>query len=335
MKLTIGKAGPLQDVEADFSRPLMLLTGHNNTGKTLLSNLLNAGMKGRLRQLPDDFEQVNFSSPACAHSVLLPTERSAVATFLAEFRFLAEMAATEGTAAGMARLHRMQMRQRYPASIYTLIENMLGWTDRLENNEKPNQAGGELANWLEEHVWQGKLYAASGSLSFKSTTVTNTATPASGFPLSQSPAMVKALAALALCLRYGPKAPCLFLIDEPEASLHPTAQRQLARLLARMVNAGYRLLVNTHSDYLVRELNNLIMLSSALPEAAELRKKFGYAAEELLQPEQVGALHFTVAEHHTEVAQHNADATGLEIPAIDKEVHQLNDSSHQIYLSLF
>ena len=53
----------------------------------------------------------------------------------------------------------------------------------------------------------------------------------------------------------------MLIVDEPEAHLHPVNQVAVARLLARCVNAGLRVLITTHSDYIIKELNNLIMLS--------------------------------------------------------------------------
>ena len=35
----------------------------------------------------------------------------------------------------------------------------------------------------------------------------------------------------------------------------------MAGLLARLVNSGVKVLVTTHSDYLIRELNNRVMLN--------------------------------------------------------------------------
>jgi ABC-type multidrug transport system ATPase subunit len=48
-------------------------------------------------------------------------------------------------------------------------------------------------------------------------------------------------------------------MDEPEMSLHPANQRLLTRLLARLVNAGVKVFLTTHSDYILREFNTLIV----------------------------------------------------------------------------
>ena len=65
----------------------------------------------------------------------------------------------------------------------------------------------------------------------------------------------------------------LLIIDEPELNLHPDNQRKMASLLARLVNAGVKVLITTHSDYIIRELNNRIMLSNDVENKEEIMKK--------------------------------------------------------------
>ncbi|EAJ0334897.1 hypothetical protein BHR28_01115, partial [Campylobacter lari] len=47
----------------------------------------------------------------------------------------------------------------------------------------------------------------------------------------------------------------ILMIDEPELNLHPKNQILLARLLVLLTNAGIKIFITTHSDYIVRELN--------------------------------------------------------------------------------
>lgn len=49
--------------------------------------------------------------------------------------------------------------------------------------------------------------------------------------------------------------------DEVENSLHPLLQREMARWLIRMVNAGMHVIVSSHSDTMASRLNNLFMLT--------------------------------------------------------------------------
>jgi predicted ATPase len=55
----------------------------------------------------------------------------------------------------------------------------------------------------------------------------------------------------------------LLVIEEPEAHLHPKAQIEMARLLVMLVNAGAKVLITTHSDYILNELSNCIKLNQA------------------------------------------------------------------------
>ncbi len=80
-------------------------------------------------------------------------------------------------------------------------------------------------------------------------------------PLHLASSSARGLAGLYFRIKQKPRPGDFLIIDEPEAHLHPENQIKMAQLLARCVNAGWRVLVTTHSDYIVKELNNLIMLS--------------------------------------------------------------------------
>ncbi|MBL8933914.1 MAG: ATP-binding protein [Archangium sp.] len=63
-------------------------------------------------------------------------------------------------------------------------------------------------------------------------------------------------------------------VEEPEIHLHPTAQREMVKLLAFMVNRGFRVVLTTHSMTVLYALNNLIQAgllgedeSKGVPEA--------------------------------------------------------------------
>ncbi|MCY4553537.1 MAG: AAA family ATPase [Candidatus Poribacteria bacterium] len=105
--------------------------------------------------------------------------------------------------------------------------------------------------------------------------------------LNQTSSMVSELAPLVLFLRSGIKPGDTLIIEEPEAHLHPGAQADMAVILARLVRAGVRVIITTHSDWLLQEIGNLI-------RAGELGKA-GKEVSDLptsLQKEQVGIWHF-------------------------------------------
>ncbi len=125
---------------------------------------------------------------------------------------------------------------------------------------------------------------------------------------------------------------CL-MIDEPELNLHPDNQRLVARLLVRLVNRGIRVVISTHSDYIVRELNNMIMLSSEFTGRARLEKQFGYDAEgsERLPYFDIAAYHFT--DRRVESCEISPEF-GIEIESMDAAINNLNESNSAIYFAL-
>lgn len=81
------------------------------------------------------------------------------------------------------------------------------------------------------------------------------------------------------------------LYDEIETSQHPKTQLQLARLLNRLVNAGYRMIVSTHSDTMAAAISNLVTLSFC-ENNLEKAKELGYEKEDLLKKDCVHAYQF-------------------------------------------
>jgi hypothetical protein len=180
------------------------------------------------------------------------------------------------------------------------------------------------AEWLEHEILDGKIdVGPHGETLF---TPTGTTQP---LDMNLSSSSVKSLASLSFYLQRLARKGDFLIIDEPELSLHPSSQRKVARLLARLVRAGIKVMISTHSDYVIRELNNLIMLSA--DQTGDLRRKHGYGEDELLRPEQVGAYVFDGA-HGRSIP---LDQGGIEVRAIDEEVRAQNRASRDIYFSLF
>ena len=75
---------------------------------------------------------------------------------------------------------------------------------------------------------------------------------------SRSPSMVTELAPLVLFLRRNVSPHDVLIIEEPEAHLHPEAQTQLAIILAKLARIGVRVIVTTHSGWLLKQVGNLI-----------------------------------------------------------------------------
>ncbi|TAH22180.1 MAG: hypothetical protein EAZ08_01600 [Cytophagales bacterium] len=185
-----------------------------------------------------------------------------------------------------------------------------------------------LAEEIEKKILKGKIKVNKyGEIQYSPSGTKNV-----NLPMHVSASMVKSLSSIVFYFRHLAQAGDLIIIDEPELNLHPDMQRAVARLLARFVNEGFKVLISTHSDYIIKELNLLIMLNNPdKPEAKELQKKYDYQDNELLKPEEIGVYLFK--DRHSEVVPVSQE--GFEIETIDKEINELNHAFKNIYFSLY
>ncbi len=107
--------------------------------------------------------------------------------------------------------------------------------------------------------------------------------------MDESSSSVRSLLDLGFYLRHKAKKGDLLLIDEPELNLHPQNQCRIARLFTRLVHAGIKVLITTHSDYIVKELNTLIMLNNEAEYLKDIAIKYGCRPDELLDSKRVSA----------------------------------------------
>jgi predicted ATPase len=105
--------------------------------------------------------------------------------------------------------------------------------------------------------------------------------------MGESSSAVRSLLDLGFYLRHQAQPGDLLIIDEPELNLHPENQRRVARLLARLVNLGIKVFITTHSDYIIKELNTLIMLNHDKPHLKRIAEVEGYQQNEFLNADQI------------------------------------------------
>lgn len=154
--------------------------------------------------------------------------------------------------------------------------------------------------------------------------------------MDESSSAVRSLLDIGFYLRHVAKPGDLLMIDEPELNLHPENQCRMARLFARLVNLGIRIFVTTHSDYIVKELNTLIMLNQDKPYLKQIAEKEGYQTEELISAEKIRVY---IAEnapmrqknkseqsrHQTLVPARIDSELGIEARSFDKTINKMNE----------
>jgi len=105
--------------------------------------------------------------------------------------------------------------------------------------------------------------------------------------MDESSSAVRSLLDVGFYLRHVAQPGDLLMVDEPELNLHPENQRRVARLFAHLLRAGLKVFITTHSDYIIKELNTLIMLNQPGADREAVRKRYGYEKEEPLAPERI------------------------------------------------
>lgn len=144
-------------------------------------------------------------------------------------------------------------------------------------------------------------------------------------PLHRASSSARGLSDFYFFLRHIAKRNELLIVDEPESHLDTANQVELARLLSKLVRAGIRVLVTTHSDYLVKEINNLLMLHELQPDG-RTQRELGIPGDISLDPDRVRAY---VAEDGT-ANLCSLDRYGIEMPNFEETIRDINRRSHDL-----
>ena len=117
-----------------------------------------------------------------------------------------------------------------------------------------------FAELLEQHVLQGTIHSERSDIGYPSFYY-RPEQWRDAIPLMNASSMVSELAPVVLFLREVVDRNDLLIIEEPESHLHPEMQVAFTRLLAGAVQAGLRVVLTTHSEWVVETIGNLVELS--------------------------------------------------------------------------
>ncbi len=149
---------------------------------------------------------------------------------------------------------------------------------------------------------------------------------------NESSSAVKTLAPLVFYLRHTAGHFNILFVDEPELNLHPKNQILLAKIFVKMINAGLRLVVSTHSDYIIREINNMIMADGLNKAGDEILTKMGYDESLCLSQDKFAPYLFQKnAKGKVAVEPLEVDRYGFNMPSIDDAINQQNEVTNTFY----
>jgi len=179
-----------------------------------------------------------------------------------------------------------------PDSPGTSISGVLAdFLEQLIALSSTSQQGGgnyeKLARRIEDSILRGAIGVESSEIDYPSI-VYRPKGWERDLPAMNASSMVSELSPVVLYLRHVVQPGNLLIVEEPEAHLHPKMQAAFTRLLVAAVQSGIRILITTHSEWILEELANLVRLSE-LP----IERREGLEDPEIsLSPDQLGAWFF-------------------------------------------
>ncbi|NTW33760.1 MAG: ATP-binding protein [Bacteroidetes bacterium] len=140
-------------------------------------------------------------------------------------------------------------------------------------------------------------------------------------PLYLASSSARCIVDIYFYLKHLAKVGDVLIIDEPESHLTLGNQRLMAKLIAAIINLGVKVFITTHSDFLVKELNNLILLSNDFEGKLDWLKKNRsyYLASDCIAYNRVSVYQAKAGY----LDRLNVTRKGMEIPFFDDEINKI------------
>ena len=212
--------------------------------------LIEAILNSQRSRYPFELEEFVYAIDAHERSEThyLPAARSGI---MQSHRVIASSLVERSTRAGLVSFPELP----------TFSGVMADFMQRLilyEENRRGDESMRDLAGALERKPLAGQIQTKRPHAGGYPEFVYRPQETSQDIRLSRASSMVSELAPVVLFLRGAISCGDMLIIEEPEAHLHPDAQTQMAEILARLVRAGVRVVVTTHSDWLLMEIGNLM-----------------------------------------------------------------------------
>lgn len=219
--------------------------------------------------------------------------------------------------------------RRYPLA----VRSSLRVANDLENVQKAESPYAVVSRQIEEDILGGEVsMTKNGDVEFHAKSMLKS----KRLPFHLSSSIVKTMASLVIYLRHMARPSDTLIIDEPEMNFHPDVQVVLARIFAILVNRGLKVVVSTHSDYIVREFNNLIMAGAiAAKDDMETVTSLGYTPDMLIRQDELYVLLFKLVKRKVvNTVSLEIDDEGFAVESIDDTIQKQNITAETLYAKL-
>lgn len=189
-----------------------------------------------------------------SQSIHLPAGRTGI---MQSYQVLAGTVVRQSAAAGIRPI-QVATLPGTSADFLSLLLSLSGSPAPVRRRRKSSKSISDMVDELEEN---NRVKIVVDDVPGEAMASVFAVTPEGRFPLARTSSMVSELAPILLTLRHVVSPGDQLVIDEPEAHLHPAMQRTIAAFFAQLSRHNVWLIITTHSDFLVGEINNLIRAS--------------------------------------------------------------------------
>ena len=228
-------------------------------------------VRNLIRRLAEEIG-TDIISPLSHPAYYLPADRTGV---MHTQRVLVGSIIGQASRAG---LQRDVPRPQLSGVMADFLNQLIGLDDRPERNLDRG-----LAHDIERDILQGDVRVERSIVGYPEFYYQPKGWK-NRLPLTNSSSMVSELAPVVLYLRHVVRPGEVLIIEEPESSLHPAMQVEFVRHLAAAVRADVRIIITTHSEWVLDELTNLVLMSD-LPKSRRKGIKYSNSA---LNADEVG-----------------------------------------------
>ena len=203
-----------------------------------------------------------------AETCYLPAARSGI---MQSHRVIASSLVSRSTRAGFERFPELPTFSGVMADFMQglILHDMNGPRLRYRQRREQLKALKIIADTLEEQTLGGQIRARKPSPTAYPEFVYRPVDANEDIRLSRASSMVSELAPVVLFMRSNIGSGDTLIIEEPEAHLHPAAQTEIAITLGRLINCGVRVVITTHSDWLLKGISNLMLEGEIEEQDAE------------------------------------------------------------------
>lgn len=224
---------------------------------------------------------------------------------------------------------------RYPKPVTDNIETIQN-LDEIEKNSSFILKNPDEYKNIIDLLWQiigGKYIIDDAGIKFATGVKKRIGKNNKVIALQQASSSVKALMLLNFYVLNSAKKGDILIIDEPELNLHPKNQILLARLFVMLINAGIKIFITTHSDYIIREISNCICLNNL--ENENISNLKNYSKNYKLESHRVKA--YIAKNEKGKNILENVKITqtdGIFMDTFNEVIDKQNQNQEQIYLAM-